>query len=96
MSAAITVHAGDALGVSLERAVILAVEGDRLPVDAAGARKPAYVAARCPGAPCLLDAEFYCLSCNQRLANFGQLEMHLEAGTHVVARSCPEHGWEAL
>jgi hypothetical protein len=37
-----------------------------------------------------------CVTCSLRLANQGQLEMHIETGTHVVAAWCPRHGWEAL
>lgn len=37
-----------------------------------------------------------CVTCQRRLANKGQLEMHIESGTHVIAAWCPRHGWEAL
>lgn len=38
-----------------------------------------------------------CLTCRQRLANQGQLEMHTETGcAHRIAAWCQRHGWEAL
>jgi len=38
-----------------------------------------------------------CLTCSQRLANQGQLEMHIATGEHRIAAWCPEHGtWEAM
>jgi hypothetical protein len=39
---------------------------------------------------------YACLTCRQLLANGYQLSVHTETGTHVIARQCRDHGWEAL
>jgi hypothetical protein len=39
-----------------------------------------------------------CIEHEQRLANRGQLEMHLEtaSGPHTIAALCAVHGWESV
>lgn len=45
---------------------------------------------------CDAPAPTHCLTCLQPLANQGQLEMHIETGTHRFAARCAVHGWEAM
>lgn len=55
------------------------------------------------GEPCMLWSNcgapapsLFCIPCHQPLANQGQLEMHIESGTHRLAARCAVHGWEAV
>lgn len=55
------------------------------------------------GEPCMLWSNcgapapsLFCIPCHQPLANQGQLEMHIENGTHRLAARCSLHGWEAV
>lgn len=60
---------------------------------------PAHVHPRCTITPPLAHRRYACLSCRVPLANSYQLDAHLETGAdqpHVIARECPEHGWETL
>ncbi len=72
-----------------------AVVGDRIHLLDADAT---HVAGRCTITPPLAAREYACLPCRQRLANWHQLEAHVEtaAGLHTIARLCPQHGWESL
>lgn len=48
--------------------------------------------------PCTTTYLAYaCVSCQARLANQHQLELHLEhGGTHFICGVCPEHGPEGI
>lgn len=73
-----------------------AVAGDRIHLPDADA---GFVVPRCVLTPPLAARGYACLPCRQRLANWYQLEAHLETSgeyLHVIARLCPEHGWETL
>lgn len=74
--------------------VLPCVAGDL--VNLPGEHK-AYAVESCGGTSGAAIA-FACLTCRQLLANETQLGFHLEAfpdQTHVIARQCPGHGWEA-
>lgn len=79
--------------------ILSAVPGDVVPArirtesGAVELRSAYHVHAHCGGAG---SKTWVCISCGRFLANRGQLEMHTEAGQHVVARLCPEHGAETL
>lgn len=77
-------------GLIVSDAVIPAVWGDRLTLPDRGQN---HVEVRCTGE----SIGYACLGCRQRLANWGQVEMHIDDGSrHVIARLCGAHGWEAL
>jgi hypothetical protein len=67
--------------------------GDRVTMH--GARR-AWIQERCGSTSTVMLG---CLSCRQPVATLQQLLFHLETApdqTHVLARQCNEHGWEAL
>lgn len=76
-----------------------AIAGDVVTLPGArsrGGRPGEWIHARCDDERTAMLA---CLSCRQPIANLVQLLFHLEAvpnQTHVLARQCGEHGWEAL
>jgi hypothetical protein len=73
-----------------------AVVGDRATLPGVSKRR-CHIVARC--ASTTSTVMLGCLSCRQPLATLQQLLYHLEAvpnQTHVLARQCGEHGWEAL
>lgn len=83
-------YAGD-VGVAMlvDRAVV----GDRATIF--GARQ-SFLAPRCDS-PATVNLG--CLSCRQPLFDLANLLFHLELHpdqTHVIARQCADHGWEAL
>lgn len=79
-----------------------AVVGDYVPPVFSDDVAYMHVHERCPvgeARPARAFRRYVCLSCRQGLANAHQLDAHLETGAdqpHMIARECPEHGWETL